>query len=68
MFVGERGDIIVKYSAKEKLLNTHIRQWPLDNSNYLTLTNAKGHDLMDQWQVVTKGFICNLLIILVLSN
>ena len=55
-----RGNSLLSYIAKDKLFVENAGNTPtFDNSrctNFidLTLTNAKVHDPMDQWQVVKK--------------
>ena len=56
----DRGNSLLSYIAKEKLFVENVGDTPtFDNGHWtnsidLTLTNAKGHDLMDRWQVVSK--------------
>ena len=56
----DRGNSLLSYIAKEKLFVENVGDTPtFDNGRWtnsidLTLTNAKGHDLMDRWQVVSK--------------
>ena len=56
----DRGNSLLSYIAKEKLFVENVGDTPtFDNGRWtnsidLTLTNAKGHYLMDRWQVVSK--------------
>ena len=58
----DRGNSLLRYIAKEKLFVENVGDTPTFNNgrwtNFidltLTVTNAKGHDLMDRWQVASK--------------
>ena len=61
----ERGDSLLNYIGKEKLFVENVGDAPtFDNGRWtncidLTITNAKGHDLVDRWQVVAKDISVN---------
>lgn len=64
--VGEnRGHALLDFIVKEKLFVENVGDRPtFDNGRWtnsidLTITNAKGHDLMDHWQTITKDMEVN---------